>query len=269
MGGALRGGPWDPWPEPVLVETVASTMVEVADLARSGAPEGSTVVAEEQTAARGRRGRTWLAARGDGLWFSVLLRPVTDRLERVGLLPLVAGVAVAGALADAAGTATPIRVKWPNDIVVDAAAGTPTGAPPRKLGGLLAERLPDGAVVLGIGINVWQPVAALPPGATSWSAEGLAVPGARTPGGGDAVREALLVTVLAALAADYRRWSDGTWDLAEYRRRCSTLGRAVRVIREREPDLVGIAADVDDLGHLVVETEGGRVSVSAGDVSVR
>lgn len=247
---------WTPWPPPRIVASTISTMVDVETLAGAEAPEGTVVVADEQTAGRGRLGRTWESQAGSGLWFSLLLRPTDATPAAVGRLPLVAGVAVAAALEDLAGADAGIALKWPNDVVM--ADGT------LKLCGILAERLPDGAVVLGIGVNVRQGADQLPSGGTSLTAQ---VPSLA---GRDALREDLLVALLTSIAETYRRWARGEWSMQEYRDRCITLGRAVTVSHHGGDDLAGTAVDVDAAGHLVVVTSRGeRIVVTAGDVSVR
>lgn len=247
---------WTPWPPPRIVASTISTMVDVENLAGAEAPEGTVVVADEQTAGRGRLGRTWQSQAGGGLWFSLLLRPTDATPAAVGRLPLVAGVAVAAALEGVAGTDAGISLKWPNDVVT--ADGT------LKLCGILAERLADGAVVLGIGVNVRQGADHLPSGGTSLTAE---VPSLA---GRDDLRQDLLVALLTSIAETYRRWARGEWSMQEYRDRCITLGRAVTVTHRGGDDLAGTAVDVDTAGHLVVVTSlGERIVVTAGDVSVR
>lgn len=109
-----------PWPPPVLRASTGSTNDDVADLARSGAPEGTCVVADEQTAGRGRLGRTWVSPPGAGLWLSVLVRAGDIDKGRWGWLSLVAGLAAHDAVRSVAGV--PAHLKWPNDLVVDSAA---------------------------------------------------------------------------------------------------------------------------------------------------
>ena len=142
--------------EPRLVrtfESVDSTNERALALAAAGAPDGSIVSAAEQTAGRGRRGRSWHSP-GGGLYLSYIVRAV-DALPQPALLTLAAGVAVVEAIRDATGL-TP-ALKWPNDIVI--------GEPPRKLAGILTEASGVGSrleyAVIGIGINV--STAAFPP----------------------------------------------------------------------------------------------------------
>jgi BirA family biotin operon repressor/biotin-[acetyl-CoA-carboxylase] ligase len=133
--------------------SVTSTMDLAIAAARAGAAEGFVVVADHQTAGRGRRGRTWSSPPGGGLYLSCVLRPESGKSAWASLITLAAGVAVRGALEKATGLTADL--KWPNDLVVG----------PRKLAGILAEGVdihtPSQAVVLGIGINLTR--AAHPP----------------------------------------------------------------------------------------------------------
>lgn len=203
---------------------VDSTNRLAADLARAGAPDGTVVGAEHQSAGRGRRGRAWEAEAGSSLLVSVILRPPPP------LVTLAAGLAAAEACHAVAGvTAT---LKWPNDVM----------GPAGKLGGILAERV-AGAAVVGLGLNVdW--LSPLPPGAAALG------PGVD--------RVELLVAWLSAL--------DRQGDvLPEYRARCTTIGRRVRV--ELPGGTVeGTAEWVDDDGALVVD---GRRLTAGGIVHLR
>ena len=136
------------------VRVVAETGSSNADLlaaAGAGAAEGTVLVAEAQTMGRGRLGRRWASPPRAGLTFSVLLRPAGVPAALLGWLPLLAGVAAAAAVSAVA--AVDATLKWPNDVL----------AGEQKLGGILAERAGT-AVVVGIGINVWQARADLPRG---------------------------------------------------------------------------------------------------------
>ncbi len=134
--------------------TVGSTNDAVRELAAAGAPEGAVVIAEEQTAGRGTKGRAWESPRGLGLYASVLLRPASA-LE-LPLLPLAAGLAARDAVESSHGIDA--RLRWPNDILFDG----------RKLGGVLCESVFAGGrpefAVLGIGINVRHAESDFPPG---------------------------------------------------------------------------------------------------------
>ncbi len=222
------------WRLDVLTET-PSTNAVVAERARAGAPAGLVVVAELQVAGRGRLDRTWVSPPRAGLTFSVLLRPELPP-EQWSWIPLWAGLAVADAVRDRCGLAT--ELKWPNDVLVGG----------RKVCGLLAEATGDGAVVLGIGLNVTTRREELPhDGASS-----LALEGASTTD-----RDTLLRAVL-------RSWSAvaAAADPDAYRARCGTLGRRVRVELPGGRAVEGTAEAVDDEGRLVVD----GTPYAAGDV---
>jgi BirA family biotin operon repressor/biotin-[acetyl-CoA-carboxylase] ligase len=246
------------WPVPRLLDTTGSTNDDAAELARGGAPEGTCVVAETQTAGRGRLDRSWVSPPGAGLLMSVLVRPAEADAGRVAWLPLLAGLAVTDALHRTGGVRA--ELKWPNDIIVTAAAcGGSDG--PRKLGGILSVLLPDAGgsrgVVIGIGINVAMGSADLPlPSATSVLLEG-----------GTTDRMALLAAVLAALEVRIAQWREGDRTAeADYRARCASIGRLVRVeIPSGEP-VSGVVTGIDDDGHLIVEDGETTARITAGDV---
>ncbi len=244
------------WRAVRVVEETGSTNADVAELARSDEPEGLVLVAEYQTAGRGRLGRTWTAPPRSGLSFSILLRPDDVPAPAWTLLPLLVGVAVAKAVAAVAAVPpdVPVGLKWPNDLLVG----------DRKLAGILAERVDSAAgqaVVVGIGLNVSLREDELPlPTATS-----LAIAGA-----GSADRDTVLRAVLRAVAHSYAAWraagGDSTRVLAAYRELCVTLGRDVRVELGGDQIVSGRAVEIGPDGSLIVETSAGRRSVSAGDV---
>lgn len=246
------------WTSLDVVDATGSTNADLATRAREGAPEGAVLVAEEQTAGRGRLERRWSAPPRSGLFFSVLLRPEGVPVSRWGWLPLLAGVAVATALPRAAGVDT--ALKWPNDVLV-----TVEGEE-RKAGGILVER-PDAtaeSVVLGIGINVTLRAAELPvPQAGS-----LALAGAKVTD-----RDTLLRAVLRSLERWYGSWRTAGGDPAgarlqeTYAAGCATLGRQVRAELPGGTAVTGEAVAVDGDGRLVLATAAGLAEpVSAGDV---
>jgi BirA family biotin operon repressor/biotin-[acetyl-CoA-carboxylase] ligase len=247
---AVLGGLWS------SVEVVSSTGSTNADLLARGGAEGQVLVAEEQTAGRGRMGRSWTSVPGASLTFSVLLRPASVPPARRGWLPLLTGVAVASAVRSVA--AVPATLKWPNDVLVGG----------RKLAGILAEQSSDGsAVVVGVGLNVATPEGALPASPTGLPATSLLVEGA------DVTRERVLIEVLRQLERWYLAFlpdSDPVRGglLAEYRSLCGTLGRAVRVELPVGRVLTGVAEDIDSGGRLLVRTDEATsvTPVSAGDV---
>ena len=224
-----------------------STNADLVAAARDGAAEGTVLVAEAQDAGRGRMGRTWVSPPRAALLFSVLLRPESVPAHRRGWLPLLTGAAIASALR--ASAAVGASLKWPNDVLLRG----------RKLAGILAEQA-GGAIVIGAGINVTNQPAELPPD----TATSLALSGAAC-----TARETLLVAVLGELELRYRRWLDDPGDprvRSGYLELSDTVGRAVRVQLPGGTLLEGTAADVDDLGRLVVRTASGETAVSAGDV---
>jgi len=220
-----------------FVEVTDSTNRVVADLAAAGAPEGVVVVAEFQTAGRGRLNRRWEAPPGTAVTASVLLRPGGLPSARWHLVTAAVALAARQACTQVAGF-TP-EVKWPNDLLVGE----------RKLAGVLAEAM-GGAVVVGLGWNV----SAAPQGAVS----------AEDAAGHPVDRGALLTGWLEALDRRCGQWDDVA---AEYRRVCATVGRQVRVERPGG-SLRGTAVSIDSDGRLVVRpASGAAIAVSAGDVT--
>ena len=255
------------WSDLRVVPVTGSTNADVATAARSGTPEGVVVVAERQTAGRGRLDRRWLAPPRAGLTFSVLLRPGADLpTHRSGWLSLLGGVALAEAVQRLALVSA--NLKWPNDVLVPLLAADQ--ATRGKFAGLLAEAVPGAdAVVLGIGVNVTQTAAELPapPDPDAMPATSLALAGAT---GID--REALLIAILERLADWYGRWRRAEGDpdesglRAAYRRMCLTLGREVTVSLPNGGQIHGTASDVDADGRIVVRADDGEHALTAGDV---
>ncbi|HZN18761.1 MAG TPA: biotin--[acetyl-CoA-carboxylase] ligase [Micromonosporaceae bacterium] len=255
------------WTSLRLHAETGSTNEDAAAAARAGAPEGLVVVAERQTAGRGRCGRAWESPARGGLAVSVLLRPTGTDVQRewagvpaarFGWLPLLAGVAVVAAVAARAEVAD-AALKWPNDLLVGA----------RKCGGILAETVPGGpgddpAVVVGIGVNVTLRTGELP----DERATSLLLAGAA-----HTDRDPLLRAVLRNLAGWYERWRDAGGDAAAcglraaYLDACATIGHEVRVALPGPAYLTGTATTVDGDGRLVVTLPDGTVqTVAAGDV---
>ncbi|MFJ8490556.1 biotin--[acetyl-CoA-carboxylase] ligase [Streptomyces sp. NPDC094038] len=240
-----------------IVDRTGSTNSDLVARAVAGdADEGAVLVAEEQTAGRGRLDRQWTAPARSGLFFSVLLKPAEVPVARWGWLPLLTGVAVATGLARGAGVDT--ALKWPNDLLVT------VGHEERKAGGILAERAGEDGVVVGVGVNVTLRAAELPvPQAAS-----LALAGAVSTD-----RETLLRAVLRSLEDWYGRWrgaggDPGASGLQEaYAAGCATLGRTVRAELPGDRELVGEAVAIDGDGRLVIATkEGVQEPVGAGDI---
>lgn len=237
------------WSDLRVVESLPSTNAEVAAAARHGAPEGLVVVAESQTAGRGRLDRAWTTPPRAGLTFSVLLRP-TFPAASWGWLPLLAGLAMATPLTELSELA--VTVKWPNDVLVGE----------RKLGGILTEVVGT-SVVIGVGLNVSLRAEELPvPDATSLAIEGSAV----------VDRDPVLRVVLRELERRYADLTRASGDAAAsglaaaYHDACVTLGRDVRIELPGPRELHGTAVDIDPDGRLVLDIAGGRETVAAGDV---
>ena len=251
------------------VASTGSTNTDAMDLARDGASEGVVLVADHQTAGRGRLRRTWQAPPRSSLLVSVLLRPPAVIAD---VVTMAAGLAMSEAVDRVAGVDA--RLKWPNDLVVDV-DGTD-----RKLAGILAEAdWPTGstisagytapaptervAVVVGVGVNVnWPDHVPDELAATLVSCSRLA--------GRELDREDLLIDFLGGFEGRYHRLraapGDTAWVRAEWRDRSATLGRRVRVDLGAE-EVVGTAVDVDERGRLVVVTESGEArTLAAGDV---
>jgi BirA family biotin operon repressor/biotin-[acetyl-CoA-carboxylase] ligase len=242
----MWAGKWDVrW-----FEEIDSTNTYLRQQAAEGAPEGLVAVADHQSAGRGRLDRRWEAPAGASLLMSVLFRPEFDPSE-LHLCTGAVALAAAEACRDVAGVG-PV-LKWPNDLLVGEA----------KLAGVLAEAEFAGdalaSVVVGIGINVAWPG---PEGVGGTCLDDLG--GTSEP----VDRKVLLDAVLAALSP--RRAlldsAEGRRTLAaELRQRCATLGQRVRVELASEA-VVGVATEIDDAGHLVVQTTEGPRTVAAGDV---
>lgn len=219
---------------------VSSTNERARELAESGETDVA-VLAETQTAGRGRFDRGWTSPAG-GIYCSVLLRPTLPP-EEVGVLNLAAAIAAVEAAAEVGVGA---GCKWPNDVL---------GPDGDKLAGILAESATrDGTVewvVIGLGLNANLDPAELPAESTSLSA--LA--------GSSIDRRAVTQTYLESLD----RWRRNRSEIVPaWRDRATTLGQEVWV-RTGEEEFVGEATDVDDSGRLLVETDNGRRRIGAGD----
>jgi BirA family biotin operon repressor/biotin-[acetyl-CoA-carboxylase] ligase len=212
------------------LRATTSTNDRARGLAHAGAPHGTLVTAAEQTAGRGRQGRTWTAPPGSALLLSVVLR------DPPALLPLEAALAVA----EVAGAGA--QIKWPNDVLLDG----------RKVAGILAEGRPqDGWAVLGIGLNVAARIEDLPPELHDTAGTLGLEPAALEP-----TLDRLLAALERTLALDEATLLDA------YRARDALRGREVSWATGR-----GRAAGIDGEGRLVVELpEGGRTTLSAGEV---
>lgn len=253
-----------------FVPRTGSTMADAAAWARAGAPHGALVLADHQTAGRGRHGRAWHDAPGHALLMTLVLRPSSIAPERFGLVPIAAGVALAEAAEAMLRTANPppapppnVRLKWPNDVLLGG----------RKLAGVLAEATWTGTagaplVLLGAGVNVGR--AAVPPALAAQATALVAHVGSED---ATVTRGALLSAFLPAFEArlDALAGAEGAAALcAAATRRLAGRGAAVRVAfpqAGRAPlagTLEGLAPD----GALVLGTPQGPVPVYAGEVTL-
>jgi BirA family biotin operon repressor/biotin-[acetyl-CoA-carboxylase] ligase len=244
-----------------VVDAAPSTNALVAQRARAGAAEGLVVLAEHQTAGRGRLDRTWTTPARSALTLSVLLRPGGLAPAHWPWLPLLTAVAVVRALPEH-GPASP-SLKWPNDVLL----GDRSTGPGRrgKVAGILVERVETAegpAAVVGVGLNVSMTQDELPvPGATSLALAGVEVD-----------RTDLLVTLLVSLRREYDAWlraggdPDASGVRASYTSFCTTLGKTVRVDLPSGETLTGVATRIASGGGLVVESGDRTTTVGAGDV---
>jgi BirA family biotin operon repressor/biotin-[acetyl-CoA-carboxylase] ligase len=238
-------------------ETIDSTNSRAKILALDGAQEGTIVIADAQSAGRGRMDRVWISPSNKGLWMSIILKPPISP-ERAPELTVLAAIATVRALEDYTGLNT--AIKWPNDIVING----------RKLCGMLAEIQAEPeiirSVVMGIGINVNIQRNDFPPElqdiATSVLIESDKI----------FSRRELLFILLENLESIYYEYlkSDGLAPFIEYyKSRSATLGRNVNVI-ERESSFEGYALDIDKSGALMVRKNDGSIKkILSADVSVR
>jgi BirA family biotin operon repressor/biotin-[acetyl-CoA-carboxylase] ligase len=237
-------------------DEIESTNVEAKRLAAAGAPEGTVVVAESQSAGRGRLGRRWTSPAGKGLLFSALLRPPLGMAD-AHLLTLVAAVAACDAIESL--VPVTVRLKWPNDLFVD----------DRKVGGILLEAAGEQDaidwVVVGIGLNVNTEYAELPV-ALRRTAVSLKIAS-----GHPVDRSELLARLLLALEEAYLDAARNGFEnaLAQFRERDYLLKRCVSVQTRRGP-VVGEAAGVDEKGALLVQLPHRHIArFHSGDVTLR
>jgi BirA family biotin operon repressor/biotin-[acetyl-CoA-carboxylase] ligase len=235
-----------------LRSSVGSTMDALAELAEAGAPDGTVLVADHQTAGRGRLGRAWLAPPGTAVLMSVLFRLPGSLATRAAQVPLAMALGVVEGLAACLPAGVPLALKWPNDVLWQ----------DRKLAGLLAEaRGPAGgpvAVVVGLGLNVGQAPDALPDGAVSLASVVDRVPG----------RSALVAAVLNAAEPRYEALLAGADLVPDWSARLATLGRRVTAQGPDGP-VTGLATGVSGDGALVLALDaGGQVLLRAGDVTL-
>ena len=228
-----------------------STNIDALEAARADTPHGSVYLADEQLAGRGRGDHEWRSPAGDGLYVSVLLRPLLPA-RRLPLLPLAAGLAAADAIRAASGLAVDLR--WPNDLLIGS----------RKVGGILVESKTVGGkvafAVVGVGINIHQRgfATGLPTPATSLDLEA----------GRYIHRQDLLVSLLESLEREALGLLDPAAARAVPRRveETSTWVRGRQVQVHGPQACTGVTAGLDERGFLLVRTDAGLVTVRTGGI---
>ncbi len=236
----------------VVLDQVGSTLDVLAELAAAGAPEGTVVIADHQTAGRGRFDRSWLAPPGTALLLSLLCRPPLMP-ERVGQVSMAVALGALDGLAASLPADVPLGLKWPNDVLCRGL----------KLGGLLAEAAwtPAGRaeVRVGLGLNVGQAPDAVPPGAIS-----LAMVVDRVPG-----RAALAAAILNAVDGHYGALLAGADLVERWAGHLTTVGQEV-VAHTAQGTLKGHATGVTATGALVLRlADGSEQILHAADVSLQ
>ena len=233
-------------------QSIDSTNTYARMLAARGEEEGTIVIAEEQTAGRGRQGRAWASRAGENLTFTLILRPRIPT-EKISLLPLGIAVAVAQGIRQC--TSLPVVCKWPNDLLLDGG----------KVAGILMESVlgPHGPehVIVGIGINVNQKEFS---GPLLQRATSLA---ART--GTIVDRTALLRAVLESIEKDYATYASGGLDtiLPAWLSLAPMVGKRITVALQGTTiagTVLGVSAD----GGLQLQTDAGDITLFAGDVTI-
>lgn len=233
-------------------ESLGSTNTEAASWAMQGSPEGLCIVADEQTAGRGRLERRWVSPKGAGLYCSIILRPHISQ-RSLPLITLMASLAVRDALSMHCGLQTDI--KWPNDVLANG----------RKLCGILSEVVETTvgrAVVVGIGINLGNESFPSELAETATSVESVA--------GTKPDRDQLLQALLSEIAKHYTVLQGRGGEVATVQNWCAAStfadGKRVRVENCGE-SLEGITRGLEPDGALRIETDGGEIQlVRAGDV---
>lgn len=238
------------------LDVVAKTASTNADLVSSGGADRTVLIALEQTAGQGRRGRTWASPEG-GLYCSVLFRPAGVPAAQLPWLNLIAGLALVRV---ARSVGVEASLKWPNDLLLGAGAG--------KGAGILSEITADGSVVVGIGLNVAKLPSDVEP-----APGGLAPTSLEDLGAAELDRGELAFRLLVELAQLEGVWRKNGGDavesgvLEEYVEHSSTIGQRVRVELSGGLEILGVAQRVEPDGTLVVRGDDGQNhGVSAGDV---
>lgn len=238
-----------------LWQSINSTNTRATELAAEGGAHGTLVLARQQSAGRGRLGRQWVSPADSGIYASFLLRPETEALPNLSTITLAVGVACARAIQNSAGI--DVGLKWVNDLVVDG----------RKLGGILCEmsaRPSGNALIIGIGINVRFNADELPDDLRekmTWLERITGQP----------VDPNLVIAEVAKqLEEIYDMLLDGRSKviLEQWKLRSITLGRRI-IATSGERSIEGTAVDIADGGALIVDVDGEKIELHAGEISIR
>ena len=231
-------------PKVLRFESLPSTNTELARIASEGAAEGVAILADEQTAGRGRLQRAWSSPKGAGLYFSILLRPAIP-IDQWPLITFMAALAVGDALQEATGLRTDI--KWPNDLL----------SGERKICGILAEAIetPVGrAVIVGIGINLMP--SAFPAATSVWEATGVKPD-----------REAILAALLSALTRWYSLLGEREKIVAAWTSRSSYATGKVVQVSNGDEQWQGTTCGLEPDGALRLQMVNGEIKIiRAGDI---
>lgn len=241
----------------IYLDSTASTNTYAKKAAEEPFHGGTVIIAEEQTAGRGRLGRHWISTKGKGIWMSIMLKPDILPVD-APKLTIAAALAVAKAIKSCCRLEA--RIKWPNDIV---AGG-------KKLCGILTEMSAEADeikyVIIGIGINANMEIKDFGPEVSSIATA------IRIENGRAVSRKALAASVLNEFEEIYRDFiKDGSIKLLldEYKIKSAVLGKNIRVISKKE-EIIGLAVDISEEGHLVVRlADGSHREIMSGEVSVR
>lgn len=234
-------------------EEIDSTNIRAKNWSKEGAIEGSLVIAEKQNAGRGRMGKQWDSPKGEGIWMSLIVKPVMS-IEKIPQLTILAGLSMCYSIRQATGL--DIYIKWPNDLVVNN----------KKVCGILCEMVKvkdELVVVVGIGVNVNSKK--FPDDlshATSLYLEGKKL----------FSRESIIKSFLRRFEENYKIYIE-TGSLmnfiGDYKNYCINLNKQVKII-EGQQEFIGFVRDIDQEARLIVEKEDGSlISILSGDVSVR
>ena len=233
-------------------DTTGSTMTDAAREAEAGALEGAIVLAEEQTAGRGRMGRSWVSPAGVNIYVTIILRPSLDELRHISV---IAPLAVCQAIEETTGLFP--RIKWPNDVLIDG----------KKVAGVLTQsEIQDGLVqyaLIGPGINVNLDASAHPEIASIATS-------LRTELGREVSREAVLAAMLDRFEEHYDALRRGEVVSMAWKHRLDTLGKPVRVQFAGGRTEEGVAVDADSDGSLILRRDdGSHLRIEAGEVTLR